>query len=155
MEASSWMDWWHYAGKSLFSKEPNEKSRCYHLLVAAARSKMMMAWTALVLWASSVFRCLVKLQNTVIYCLTELFSSLVVLRASEKLNRMHHDEDVRNVVSFEKLSHSLARKIQFAHSVLGLLPNGRSNQLPEGSHPERELWHPKRLSLPASLGKKF
>ena len=54
--ASSWMDWWLHAAKSLLLANSSQ-NRYYQLFLARASTQMMMARTALVLWVNLVLKC--------------------------------------------------------------------------------------------------
>ena len=54
--ATSWMDWWTYAMKSLSLKSTDDARLVSHLSLAGARCQLLIAKTASTLWANIVLK---------------------------------------------------------------------------------------------------
>ena len=74
------MDWWIFAFMS-FMKCSKEKYKVILLFLAGARTQMMMAKTASVMWANAVFKCRDRLLSKI---KTSIIWDMVVQSTKEK-----------------------------------------------------------------------
>ena len=121
VEATSWMDWWRFAMKSLALKYSSDACLIRRLSLAGARCQFLVAKTASTLWANLVlkkcdtvlakvkdsisFESLMNLRNVRLSNSTDLFPAVILEKAVEKSLRVFHVEAVRKAVAQEKPQH--------------------------------------------------
>ena len=129
VEATSWMDWWTFAMRSLALKFTNDGRLVRCLTLAGTRCQLLIAKTASTLWANIIlkmkdmvvakvkdsvsFESFVDLRNYKISTGDELFPTDVLNLAIEKVSKVLHDEAIRKAVTRDKHLSS-GKKLQFS-----------------------------------------
>ena len=134
VEATSWMDWWTCALRSLAMKSIDDGWLVLRMSLAGARCQFLVAKTASTLWANIILKrrdavlANVKdsmdLRNSFISTGDELFPNDVLQQAVEKSSKIVHDEAIHKAVTLDKPS-SRGKKLQFSslpHKPQGLPP---------------------------------
>ena len=132
VEATSWMDWWTYAMKSLALKSTTDSLLVCHLSLAGTICQLLVAKTASTLWANIVlkrrdtvlakvkdsfsFESFMDLQNAKLSSGAELFPANVLKKAVERSSKVLHDEAIRIAVAQDKPL-SKGKKLHFSKSL--------------------------------------
>ena len=128
VEATSWMDWWTFAMRSLALKSTNDGRLVRRLSLAGARCQLLVAKTASTLWANislragmwswlrsrtlMSFESFMDLRNSTISLGDTLFPVGVPKLAIEKASKVLHDETIRKTLTCAKPANR-GRKLQF------------------------------------------
>ena len=114
LEATSWIDRWLYADKSLAIWDITERAKVKCLFVVDDRTQLLMAKTASTIWANALLFChdavlevkdninfesFMELCNAPLSSSTELFPCGALERAVEKSSWVLHDDAVLKVVT--------------------------------------------------------
>ena len=116
VEATSWMDWWTYAMKSLSLKSTDDARVVRRLSLAGARCHLLVAKTSSTLWANMAlkrrdavlakvtlsFKSFMELRNAKISLGTELSPAGVLDKTIEKSSKVLHVEAIQKAVSRDK-----------------------------------------------------
>ena len=129
VEATSWMDWWTYAMKSLSLKSTDDTRLLRRFSMATARCQLLVVKTASTLWANVIlkrrdavlakvkdamsFESYNDLRNSKILSGEELFPADVLEKAIEKSLTVLHDEATRKVFTRDKPS-TCGKKLHFS-----------------------------------------
>ena len=132
VEATSWMDWWTYAMKSLSLKSADDARHVCHLSLARAGCQLLVAKTASTLWANVIlkhqdallakvkdsmsFESCVDLRNAKIFAGSELFRTEVLENAVKKSPKVLYDEAIRKAVSSLDKPASRRKKLHFSNT---------------------------------------
>ena len=132
IEATSWMNWWKFAARSmaLSSSSDHHKVKCF--FVAGARCQLLVAKTVSTMWANLIlkrcdailakvkdnilFESFMDLQNSPLSGSSELFPKDAAEKTIVKASRVSHDKAVRMAVIIENPSKKPQKLLQFSES---------------------------------------
>ena len=121
VEATTWMDWWTFAMKSLAFQSSSDARFVCRLSLVGTRCQLLMAKTASTLWANLVlkrhdtvlakvkdsisFESFMDLHNARLSNSTELFPADILEKAVERSSKVLHNEAIRKAEVQEKPQH--------------------------------------------------